>query len=102
MPSDRQEREPSRRRAEGNRWTEAIDRSPSVGTALGGFSAYLGGALLLMIAVLLALPGLLLVVGTIGSGWPDRLGGVALIAGSVVVFAAGWWLTNNYAVQRRG
>ena len=92
----------SRRRVPKNRWSLAMDRSPSVPTAVSRFGVYIAGALLLIISVWMAIAGLLLVGGAIGSGWQGRLVGSGLIVGAVVAFFVGRWATNQYAVQRRG
>lgn len=84
-----------------NRWSQDIDRSPRVTTALAGFGAYVLGALLLIVSVWVLVGGLLLVTGTVGSGWQGRLVGVGLTVGGVALFTAGRWLTAQYAVQRQ-
>ncbi len=86
------------RRAPKNRWWRDIDRSPRVGTAAAGFGAYLIGALLLIVSVFLIIPGILLVVGSMGSGWQGRIAGVGLIVVGAAALVVGRWLSDQYAV----
>lgn len=85
-----------------NRWTRAIDRKATLGTALGGFGAHIAGSLLLIVSVYLTIPGLLFVVGTLGTGgWQHRLLGAGLVTFGAVLFMVGRWTSDQYAVQRR-
>ncbi len=72
-----------------------------MGTALAGFGAYMIGVLLLIVSVWVFVAGLLLVTGTIGSGWEGRLIGVGLTVGGVALFAAGRWSAGEFTVQQR-
>ena len=68
-------------------------------TAASLFVVYLAGTLLMIASVFLILGGLLLVVGTIGSGWQGRVTGVGLVIAGTAAFAIGRWTTYQYAVQ---
>lgn len=80
------------------RFSQAIDRSPKVGTLAVSFGAYLLGSLLLIVSVFLIIPGLLLLLGSMGSGWQGRVTGVALVVVGTAALVAGRWLSDQYAV----
>lgn len=80
-----------------NHFAEAIDRSPTVATAAGAGLVWAAGTLALLVAVFPALAGLLLVSGSMGSGWLDRLAGAGLLAGGAALLAFGRWATYQYS-----
>lgn len=81
----------------GNRFSEAIDRSPTVATAATAGLVWAAGTLALLIAVFPILAGVLLAVGSMGSGWQGRVTGVGLIAGGAGLLAFGRWATYQWA-----
>lgn len=84
-----------------NRLSRALDRQPTAATAAEGFAAYCFGILLVMASVFVMIAGLAMLVDGAWGGWPGRAAGAGLILGGAAVFAAGRWLLNEFAVQRR-
>ncbi len=84
-----------------NQWTRTLNQRESTLSATAMFFFSIAGQLLLIISSFVAIAGLLLITGSIGSGWGARIGGVALALGATGGFLAGSWATNQYSVQRR-
>ncbi len=84
-----------------NRLSLGLDRRPTAATAFGGFAAYILGMLLLMVSVFVTIAGLAMSVDGAWGGWPGRVVGVGLVLGGAATFVGGYWLSEQFGVQRR-
>ncbi len=78
-----------------------LDRRPTAATAFGGFAAHVLGMLLLMTSVFVIIAGLAMSLDGAWGGWSGRVAGVGLVLGGAAAFAGGYWLSEQFGVQRR-
>jgi len=78
-----------------------MDRRASTLSAGAMFFFSIVGQLLLIVSMFVAMGGLLMVTGTLGHGWEQRIIGIGLVVAATGGFLGGTWATSQFAVQRK-